>query len=87
MWFRCGEATGRLSWVSERNTSMTRHDYQATGAWDPTQPAGSRRFAHFPPERPFALDGAVNLTDVTIAYETWGELNAERSNEIGRAHV
>ena len=66
---------------------MTRHDYQATGAWDPTQPAGSRRFAHFPPERPFALDGAVNLTDVTIAYETWGELNAERSNGVLICHA
>ena len=87
MWFRYGEATGRLSWASERTTSMTRHDYQATGAWNPTQSAGSRRFAHFPADRPFALDGAVNLTGVTIAYETWGELNAERSNAVLICHA
>ncbi|MFM9138745.1 MAG: homoserine O-acetyltransferase, partial [Actinomycetota bacterium] len=66
---------------------MTRHDYPATGAWDATQPLGSRRFAHFPADRPFALDGAVNLTDVTIAYETWGTLTAERDNAILVCHA
>lgn len=66
---------------------MTRHDYPATGAWDATQPVGSRRFAHFPADRPFALDGAVNLSDVTIAYETWGTLTAERDNAILVCHA
>ena len=62
MWFRrLDEATGRLSWASQKEFFMTRHDYPATGAWDPSQPVGSRHFAHFPVDRPFALDGGTQF--------------------------
>jgi homoserine O-acetyltransferase len=45
-------------------------------------------------EEPLALDGGRMLGPTTLAYQTWGELNAERSNAIlifhalsGDAHV
>jgi len=88
MWFRrLDEATGRLSWASQKEFFMTRHDYPATGAWDPSHPVGSRHFAHFPVDRPFALDGGTQLNSVSLAYETWGTLNAEKSNAILLCHA
>jgi len=75
-----------LSFV-RKGKPMTRHDYPATGAWFPGMPVGSRKFAHFPHDRPFALDGGMVLHDVTIAYETWGTLNADSSNAILICHA
>ena len=66
---------------------MTRHDYPATGAWFPGMPVGSRKFAQFPHDRPFALDGGMVLTDVSLAYETWGTLNENATNAILICHA
>ena len=66
---------------------MARHDYPATGAWSLGQPIGNRQFAHFPSDRPFALDGGKHLHNVTIAYETWGSLNSDASNAILLCHA
>jgi homoserine O-acetyltransferase len=66
---------------------MTRHDYPATGAWFPGMPVGSRKFAQFPADRPFALDSGKVLDGVTIAYETWGTLNADATNAILICHA
>ena len=66
---------------------MFRHDYPATGAWHAGLPSGKRKFLHFPAERPIALDNSKTLQDVTIAYETWGELNAEKSNAVLLCHA
>ena len=66
---------------------MTRHDYLATGAWHAGLPSGTRQFLHFPAERPIALDNSKTLQDVTVAYETWGELNKEKSNAILLCHA
>ena len=66
---------------------MARHDYPATGAWHAGQPSGTRKFLQFPADRPIALDNSLTLQDVTIAYETWGELNADKSNAILLCHA
>ena len=66
---------------------MARFDYPATGAWSAGQPSGTRKFLNFPADRPIALDSGKTLQDVTIAYETWGELNAEKSNAILLCHA
>ena len=66
---------------------MPQYDYPATGAWQPGMPSGSRKFVHFPSDRGFALDGGSYLRDVTLAYETWGSLNAERSNAVLLCHA
>jgi len=66
---------------------MTRHDYSATGAWFPGMPVGGRKFAHFPHDRPFALDGGKVLSSVSIAYESWGTLNEDATNAILICHA
>lgn len=58
-----------------------------TGAWRPGDPQGNRQFFTFPHDRPFALDTGVALHDVTIAYETWGRLDATASNAILVCHA
>ena len=58
-----------------------------TGAWRPGDPTGERQFFAFPHDRPFALDTGVALHDVTLAYETWGRLDATAGNAILLCHA
>jgi len=66
---------------------MATRPHPATGAWMPGHPAGNRQFLTFPKERPFALDGGVTLHGVTVAYETWGRLDADGGNAILLCHA
>ncbi|MGA1075223.1 MAG: homoserine O-acetyltransferase MetX [Ilumatobacteraceae bacterium] len=66
---------------------MTTDPLPVTGAWQPGDPAGGRRFFTFAEDHPFALEGGSVLDGVTIAYETWGELAADRSNAILICHA
>jgi homoserine O-acetyltransferase len=59
----------------------------ASGAWRPGDPAGGRQFLTFAEERPFVLEGGGQLRRVTVAYETWGELDAEASNAVLVCHA
>jgi homoserine O-acetyltransferase len=59
----------------------------ASGAWRPGDPAGGRRFLTLPPERSFVLEGGGQLRGVTIAYESWGELDADASNAVLVCHA
>jgi len=38
-------------------------------------------------EKPFVTEGGASIPDSTIAYQTWGELNAERDNVILICHA
>ena len=67
-------------------------EFPVSGAWQPGDPIGARQF--FTLSRPLAVEGGGVLNDVSLAYETWGELNADASNAIlichaltGDAHV
>jgi len=53
----------------------------------PGQPSGSRRFFSIPADRPVALEGGVMLRGVTVAYETWGTLNAAADNAVLLCHA
>ena len=64
-----------------------RSDYPATGAWYNGAAFGTRKFLEFPNDRPVALDSGKTLQQVTIAYETWGELNSDKSNAILLCHA
>lgn len=57
----------------------------ATGAWRPGDDPGARQFATFPDG--LKLEAGGRLESVTVAYETWGELNTDRSNAVLVLHA
>jgi homoserine O-acetyltransferase len=59
----------------------------ASGAYQPGDPPGDRRFFTFAHDHAFSLEGGGHLRDITIAYETWGELNADASNAVLICHA
>ncbi|MDY7102181.1 MAG: homoserine O-acetyltransferase [Actinomycetota bacterium] len=58
----------------------------ASGAWQPGDPIGNRRFLQLT-ERGFALEGGGSLRDVVVAYETWGTLADDASNAVLVCHA
>jgi homoserine O-acetyltransferase/O-succinyltransferase len=56
----------------------------ATGAWREGDPIGQRKFVKF---KNFKLTSGFVFDEVTVAYETWGELNKNKSNAIYLAHA
>lgn len=58
-----------------------------TGAWRPGDPPGDRRFLTIAAERPLVLEGGGQLRDITVAYETWGQLDADGANAILVCHA
>jgi homoserine O-acetyltransferase len=59
----------------------------ATGAWRPGDPPADRRFAAVATEQPLALEAGGMLGPITVAYETWGRPNRDRSNAILVLHA
>ena len=62
-------------------------DLPVSGAWQPGDPVGDRRFVTVTGSRPFALEWGGRLPEVRVAYETWGELDAEASNAVLVCHA
>ena len=62
-------------------------DLPVTGAWRPGDPVGDRRFAPVGAGRPFVLEGGGVLSDVSMAFETWGELSPAADNAILICHA
>lgn len=62
-------------------------DLPASGAWTPGDPVGRRQFATIGAGRPFLLEGGGELPEVTMAYETWGTLNADATNAVLVCHA
>ncbi len=58
----------------------------ASGAWQPGDPVAHRQLLEFG-DRPFALEGGGVLTELTMAYETWGTLAPDASNAILLCHA
>ncbi|MDG2427912.1 MAG: homoserine O-acetyltransferase [Acidimicrobiales bacterium] len=59
----------------------------ATGAWKPGDPVGQRLFTSVGGGRPLALESGQTLTDIDVAYETWGELSPTGDNAILICHA
>jgi len=59
----------------------------ATGAWRPSDPLGQRQFMKMAVDRAFVLEGGGQLRDVTIAFETWGTLDADHANAVLVCHA
>ena len=74
-------------WRPCRGPSRTRRTLPVTGAWRPGDPLGQRQFMRMAVDRPFVLEGGGQLRDITIAYETWGELDADASNAVLVCHA
>jgi homoserine O-acetyltransferase len=62
-------------------------DLPASGAWRPGDPVGDRKFVTIAADHPFALEGGGTLDHVTVAYETWGELDDTGSNAVLVCHA
>lgn len=58
-----------------------------TGAWSPSQPSADRQFMRMAVERPFVLEGGGQLRDITVAFETWGSLDADAGNAVLLCHA
>ena len=59
----------------------------ASGAWKPGDPVGNRRFLRLPTDRPVALDDGQRLSEVVLAYETWGQLDDDAANAVLVCHA
>lgn len=79
MWFAMD-----VSGTAPRNWSA---DLPATGAFLEGDDPGNRQFATVAGERTLALEGGGSLQDITVAYETWGELSAAGDNAILVCHA
>lgn len=57
--------------------------------WSPGDEPGNRKFVTLtaPDHKPFELEGGGVLDTVTVAYETWGALNADKSNSVLVLHA
>lgn len=55
--------------------------------WRAGDEPGRRQFATLPGSDGFALEGGGHLGPVTVAYETWGSLNASQSNAVLVLHA
>lgn len=58
-----------------------------TGAWRDGDPPGHRQFARLFESRSHVLEAGGRLAPVTVAYETWGTLNAARDNAVLVLHA
>ncbi len=54
--------------------------------WHPGDPIGKRQFATLFANQPLILEGGKRFGPITLAYESWGELNPTRSNAILLLH-
>ncbi|MDQ1577578.1 MAG: homoserine O-acetyltransferase/O-succinyltransferase [Microbacteriaceae bacterium] len=78
------EDTVPSSFITEANTRALAGKPPATGAWREGDPAGDRKFVSIGAT---SLERGGHLDSVRIAYETWGELNADGSNAVLVLHA
>jgi homoserine O-acetyltransferase len=72
------------SFITEANARAILGKPAATGAWRDGDPAGNRKFSSI---GSLTLEHGDSLPSVRIAYESWGELNADASNAILILHA
>ena len=84
MEFQTSEDTVPSAFITEEQTQSLAGRPPASGAWRDGDPAGERQFASI---GSLALENGRELASVKIAFETWGQLNDERSNAILVMHA
>ena len=70
-----------------RPPAVSQDPIPASGAWTAGDPPAWRQFAELSVGRCFALEGGGRLDEVTVAYETWGTLDATASNAVLVCHA
>jgi homoserine O-acetyltransferase len=59
---------------------------RSPGGWRPGDPVGQRRFSRLFAEQPLRLESGQSLGSISLAWESWGELNAGHNNAILLLH-
>ncbi|MEY4130474.1 MAG: hypothetical protein RLZZ31_598 [Actinomycetota bacterium] len=72
---------------TNRRAPLSADPLPASGAWRSGDPVGDRKFVDVAPGRSFSLEGGGRLVGAQIAYETWGQLNDEKTNAILVCHA
>jgi homoserine O-acetyltransferase len=73
--------------VPDERAPLSADALPVTGAWRSGDPPGARRFVALGVDRPFVLEGGGRLRNIEVAYETWGELEADGSNAVLVCHA
>jgi len=82
--WQTSEDTVPSSFITDAQARSLLGKPRATGAWRDGDPAGRRTFA---PIGSLAFECGRTLSNVVIAYETWGALNADGSNAVLVLHA
>jgi homoserine O-acetyltransferase len=84
MEFQTPEDTVPSELITEELTRQLVGKPKATGAWREGDPSGDRSFANL---NPLTLESGKELFGAKIAFESWGELNADSSNAVLVLHA
>ena len=84
MEFQTSEDTVPSAFITEELSRQLIGRPPATGAWRDGDPAGDRQFA---PISNLKLESGRELVSARIAFETWGEPNADKSNAVLVLHA
>jgi homoserine O-acetyltransferase len=82
--FQTPEDTVPSAFITDELSRQLIGKPKATGAWRDGDPMGDRQFA---PLFDLKLESGRELRSVRIAYESWGELNADKSNAVLVLHA
>src|SRR5699024_11362150 len=74
-----GNALSRLAPRATPSSGAVPSRRAISGAWSPHDGPGDRLFAEV---GPLQLEHGDTLEEVTLAYETWGELDPDASNGV-----
>ncbi len=83
-WQTTSADTAPSSFITEAQARTLLGKPPASGAWKESDPVAGRQFAGI---GAFAFESGESLPYVRIAYETWGELSAERDNAVLVLHA
>jgi homoserine O-acetyltransferase/O-succinyltransferase len=84
MEWQTAEDTVPSSFITDAQIRSLLGKPPATGAWRESDHPGNRRFMGL---GSFAFESGQSLPFVRVAYETWGELNADASNAVLVEHA
>lgn len=84
MEFQTSEDTVPSAFITEELSRQLIGRPPASGAWRDGDPAGERQFA---PIAQLTLENSKQLSNLRIAFESWGEPNADKSNAVLVLHA